>query len=74
MGSTLSKHHVIFKCQQLANPDFIKSSGKEYRYFPSGLPRPLLQMSNSGKDEGCLGRINFQKREEVLDFLGITLR
>lgn len=25
---------VIFKCQQLVNPDFIKSSGKECRYFP----------------------------------------
>lgn len=76
MSSTsLSVQNVIidiFKCRQSVNRDFRKSSGKEYTYFPLGLSRLLLKMSNSGKDEGCAGRIPFRKQEEVLDSVGIV--
>lgn len=64
---------IIFKCEQLINPDFIKCSGKEYSYLSLGLSALLLKVSDSRKDVGCTGKINFHKEEEVHDFIGIIL-
>lgn len=76
-GQHLSKYNVIivtiFKWQQLVNPDFIKSSGKQYNVFPQ-IFNAFFKMSDSRKDEGYTGRINFRKGEKVHHVIGIALR